>query len=194
MLLRNFFILIALFFVSACDGPELPSPFHASDVGARFAGADFKLTDHNGKIRTLSDFRGKVVVLFFGYIHCPDVCPTTMADLAQVMGKLGKDADRVQVLFVTVDPARDSKELLAQYVPAFYPSFLGLCGDAQNTAQVAKSFKVTYQNQLTSTGYNVDHSAGAFLIDTAGAVRLLSPYGQPADWLEQDIRLLLALK
>lgn len=192
MLLRS--ILIALlFFISACEEPKLPSPFHASEVGARFAGADFKLTDHNGRPRTLRDFRGKVVVLFFGYMHCPDVCPTTMADLAQVMGKLGHDSDRVQVLFVTVDPERDTPELLAQYVPAFHPSFMGLYGDAQSTAEVARAFNVMYQKQPTTAGYNVDHSAGTFLIDPSGRVRLISPYGQRTDWLEQDIRLLLAL-
>lgn len=192
MLLRSLLIIL-IFFVSSCGEPKLPSPFHASEVGANLAGADFKLTDHNGTPRTLADFRGKVVLLFFGYTHCPDVCPTTMADLAQVMGKLGKEAGRVQVLFVTVDPARDTRELLAQYVPAFHPAFLGLSGDVKATAQVARAFNVVYQKQPTSSGYNVDHSAGTFLIDTAGKVRLLAPYGQRADWLEQDIRLLLAL-
>lgn len=193
MLLRNVFILIVLLFMSACDGPKLPSPFHASDVSGKFAGADFKLTDQNGKVRTLSDFRGKVVVLFFGYTHCPDVCPTTMADLAQVMDHLGKDAERVQVLFVTIDPERDTQALLAQYVPAFYPAFLGLYGDKNATEQVAKTFNVTYQKQPSSTGYNMDHTAGSYLIDTTGQVRLLSPYAQRVDYLEQDIRLLLAL-
>ncbi len=192
MFLRSILIILVLF-VSACEEPKLPSPFHANEVGTKFAEADFKLTDHNGQPHTLSDFRGKVVVLFFGYMHCPDVCPTTMADLAQVMGKLGADADKVQVLFVTVDPERDTPQLLAQYVPAFHPSFLGLYGDAQRTAEVARAFNVMYQKQPTATGYNVDHSAGTFLIDPAGRVRLLSPYGQRADWLEQDIRLLLAL-
>lgn len=192
MFLRSLLIIL-VFFISSCGEPKLPSPFRAAEVGAKLAGADFKLTDHYGKQRTLADFRGKVVLLFFGYTHCPDVCPTTMADLAQVMGKLGKDAERIQVLFVTVDPERDSRELLAQYVPAFHPAFLGLSGDAQATNQVAKSFDVVYQKQPTSSGYNVDHSAGTFLIDTSGKVRLLAPYGQRADWLEQDIRLLLAL-
>lgn len=192
MFLRSF-LMILLFFISGCEAPKLPSPFHASDVTAKFGGADFQLNDHNGKVRSLRDFRGKVVVLFFGYLHCPDVCPTTMADLAQVMGRLGKDADRVQVLFVTVDPERDTPALLAQYAPAFYPSFMGLYGDATSTAKVAKTFNIAYQKQPTSSGYNVDHSAGTFLIDTAGQVRLLSPYGQRTDWLEQDIRLLLAL-
>ena len=193
MLLRNLFVLMVLFFISGCDGSKLPSPFHASDVSGKFAGADFKLTDHNGKLRTLSDFRGKVVVLFFGYTHCPDVCPTTMADLAQVMAHLAKEADRVQVLFVTIDPERDTQALLAQYVPAFYPDFLGLYGDKNATEQVAKTFNIVYQKQPSSAGYNVDHSAGSYLIDTDGKVRLLSPYAQRVDYLEQDIRLLLAL-
>ncbi len=133
------------------------------------------------------------IIILFGYVHCPDVCPTTMADLSQVMSHLGPDANRVQVLFVTVDPARDSRELLAKYVPAFNPSFLGLYGDEKETEKVAKAFGVVYQKQAAKSGYNVDHSAGTFLIDTNGKVRLLSPYGQRTDWLEQDIRVLLAL-
>ncbi|MEI7457253.1 MAG: SCO family protein [Nitrosomonadales bacterium] len=192
MFLRSILIVL-VFFISSCGEPKLPSPFHAAELAAKYTGADFKLIDHNGKPRTLQDFRGKVVVLFFGYMHCPDVCPTTMADLSQVMARLGRDADRVQVLFVTVDPERDTQALLAQYVPAFHPSFLGLYGDTGSTAQVAKVFNVMYQKQATPTGYNVDHSAGSFLIDTDGRARLLSPFAQRTDWLEQDIRLLLAL-
>ncbi|MDP1940452.1 MAG: SCO family protein, partial [Gallionella sp.] len=121
------------------------------------------------------------------------VCPTTMADLRQTMETLGADADRVQVLFVTVDPERDDRELLAQYVPAFHASFLGLYGDALATAQTARAFDVMYQKQPSKSGYNMDHSAGTFLIDGKGRVRLLAPYGQSAEWLTQDIRLLLAL-
>lgn len=193
MWLRNLLVCALVVLLGACGEPKLPSPFHASEVGAKFAQADFHLTDHNGRPRMLADFRGKVVVLFFGYTHCPDVCPTTLADLAQVMRLLGKDADKVQVLFVTVDPERDKPEMLAQYVPAFHPSFLALYGDAQATAQAAKAFDVTYQKQPTSSGYNMDHSAGTFLIDPAGKVRLLAPYAQRAEWLADDVRLLLAL-
>lgn len=193
MWLRNALILMAVLLFFGCGEPRLPSPFHASEVGAKYDGADFRLTDHNGKPRTLADFRGKVVVLFFGYVHCPDVCPTTMADLRQAMETLGTDADRVQVLFVTVDPERDDRELLAQYVPAFHSSFLGLYGDASATAQTARAFDVMYQKQPSKSGYNMDHSAGTFLIDGKGRVRLLAPYGQRAEWLTQDIRLLLAL-
>jgi protein SCO1/2 len=193
MWLRKLLMCSMLGLLAACGEPKLPSPFHAAEVGTKLAQADFRLTDHNGVQRKLADFRGKVTVLFFGYIHCPDVCPTTLADLAQVMRLLGKDAERVQVLFVTVDPERDKPELLAQYVPAFHPSFLALHGDAQATARTAEAFGVTYEKQPTSSGYNMDHSAGTFLIDPQGRVRLLAPYAQRAEWLAEDIRLLLAL-
>ena len=191
--MRYLYLILTLLTLTACEPPKLPSPFHASEVGAKYAQADFKLTDHNGKLRTLADFRGKVVLLFFGYIHCPDVCPTTLADQAQVMRLLGKDSEKVQVLFITIDPERDTRELLAQYVPAFDPSFLGLSGDAQATAQVAKAFDIVYLKQPTKSSYNMDHSAGTFLIDQQGRVRLLSPYAQKPEWLLEDIRLLLSL-
>ncbi len=192
--MRYFYLLLALFTLTACEPAKLPSPFHAADVSGKFpAAVDFRLTDHTGKARTLADFRGKVVALFFGYTHCPDVCPTTLADEAQVMKLLGKDADKVQVLFVTIDPERDTQALLAQYVPAFDARFLGLYGDAAATAQVAKTFNIVYQKQPAKQGYNMDHSAGTYLIDPQGRVRLLAPYAQRAEWLAEDMRLLLAV-
>ena len=189
--MRKLFILLLVALLAGCEKPKLPSPFHASDIGAMFTQADFRLTDHNGKTRTLADFRGKAVALFFGYTQCPDVCPTTLADLAQAVRLLGKDADRVQVLFITVDPERDTPELLAQYVPAFHPSFLGLYGDAQATAQAAKAFYVGYDKRPTASGYNMDHSVGTFLVDPSGKVRLRAPHAQSADRFADDIRLLL---
>ena len=194
MLLRNIMIIMVFLFLSGCDEVRLPSPFHAAEVRAKFTQADFRLTDHNGKPRKLADFRGKIVVIFFGYVHCPDVCPTTMADLAQVMTKLGRDANKVQVLFVTVDPERDTREILAQFVPAFHPSFLGLYGDAAATAKVARAFDVVYEKQPTKSGYNVDHTAGSYIVDGDGRVLLLAPFGQRADWMAEDIKLLLALQ
>lgn len=190
--MRNLFILLLLVLLTGCEKTKLPSPFHASDISAMFTQADFHLTDHNGKARTLADFRGKTVALFFGYTHCPDVCPTTLADLAQAMEILGKDADRVQVLFITVDPERDKPEMIAKYVPAFHPSFLGLSGDAQATAQAAKAFYIGYEKRPTASGYNVDHTTGTFIVDPGGKVRLRAPLGQRADWFADDIRLLLA--
>lgn len=192
MLLRYTALCLVLILSTACGKQELPTPFHASDVSHAFTAADFRLTDHNGQPRSLADFKGKVVAVFFGYTQCPDVCPTTLADLAQTMKVLGEDAGKVQVLFITVDPERDNPQMLAQYVPAFHPSFLGLYGDAQVTAQVAKSFHVGYQKQVTASGYTVDHSVGTFLVDPAGRVRLRAPLAQRADWLAEDIRLLLS--
>jgi len=136
------------FFVTALAlagcGASGPS-FKNTDITGADYGKDFTLTDHAGKVRTLADFRGKVVVMFFGYTRCPDVCPTTMAELKTVKEQLGEDGKRMQVLFVTVDPERDTPKLLANYVPAFDPSFLGLYGDPAATAKVAKDFRVFYQ-------------------------------------------------
>ncbi len=180
--------------LSACGEPKLPSPFQASDVSAKYAGANFHLTDHNGQPRSLADYRGKVVVLFFGYIHCPDVCPTTLADLAHVMRLLGQDAERVQVLFATLDPQRDTPELLAKFVPAFYPTFLALVGDEQTTDQAARAFGVSYQKQPgKNSNYTLDHFIGTYLIGTSGKPVLLAPYGQRAELLAQDIKLLLRM-
>jgi protein SCO1/2 len=180
--------------VGACS-PDAPK-FRASDVTGTTYGRDFQLVDHNGKPRTLADYRGKVVVLFFGYTQCPDVCPTTLAELAETMKRLGPDADRVQVLFVTVDPERDTKELLAQYVPAFDPRFVGLSGDADATARTAKEFKILYQKQPGQAPgtYTVDHSAGTFVFDPKGQLRVYVGYGQGADVFVHDIKELLRAK
>lgn len=184
--------LLLIGLLSGC-GRTPSGHFHASAVGDRFEHADFHLIDFNGKPRSLGDFRGKVVLIFFGYTHCPDVCPTTLAGYAQTLRLLGKDADRVQVLFITIDPERDTRELLAKFVPAFDPRFLGLYGDAQATAEAARNFGVTYQKHQTKSGdYTMDHSTFGYLVDTHGRVRLMAGDMEPADWLAQDIRLLLA--
>jgi protein SCO1/2 len=177
--------------VAAC-GPGNPR-FQASDVTGVAFGRDFKLTDHNGKPRTLADFRGKVVVMFFGYTQCPDVCPTTLSDLAAALQKLGGDANRVQVLFVTVDPERDTPELLSHYVPAFNPTFLGLSGDAAATAATAREFKVLYQKQAGSApgSYSMDHTAGTFIFDPMGRLRLFVGQAQGPEVFAHDIRELL---
>ena len=178
--------------LAGCDSSPKASAFQLTDItGAQFA-RDFQLIDHNGKPRTIADFKGKVVAIFFGYTRCPDACPTTMGELALVMKELGTDAGRLQVLFITVDPERDTPEVLSRYVPAFHPSFLGLYGDAEATARTAKEFRIVYQKQpLKDGGYSVDHSAGSYLYDTSGRVRLFAQYGQGAQPLLHDIRLLL---
>jgi protein SCO1/2 len=194
MWLRNVMYALVVLLLAGCGEAKLPSPFKASDVSTKYAQADFHLYDASGAPRSLADYRGKVVAMFFGYTHCPDVCPTTLADMAQVMRLLGKDADRVQVLFVTLDPERDTREMLAKYVPAFNPGFAGLAGDAAATAQAAKAFGVTYEKQAGKNGgYTLDHSAGTYLIAPDGKFVLLAPYQQNTDFLVQDIRLLLAM-
>ena len=189
---RWLWVLAALLLPLTGCAPSAPK-FQATDVSGTTYGREFQLIDHNGKPRTLADFRGKVVVLFFGYTQCPDVCPATLAQLAEVNKRLGADASRVQVLFVTVDPARDTPELMSKYVPAFDRSFLGLYGDAEATARTAKEFKILYQKQPGSTPerYTMDHSAGTYVFDPQGRLRLYVSYGQGADVFEHDIRELL---
>jgi protein SCO1 len=190
--------LAACAFAVACGSvlvacTESKPQFKSVDLTGADYGKDFQLTDQNGQPRSLKDFRGKVVVLFFGYTQCPDVCPTTLAALAEAMQRLGPDADRVQVLFVTVDPDRDTPALLAQYVPAFDRRFLGLYGDADATARTAKEFKVIYQKAPGTTpgSYTMDHSAGTYIFDPQGRLRLYVSNGQGPDVFVHDLRELL---
>lgn len=168
--------------------------FVNTDVTGLEYAKDFALTDHNGKPRTLADFKGKAVVMFFGYTQCPDVCPTTMAEMANVMKELGPQADKVQVLFVTVDPARDTPQILSQYVPAFDKRFLGLYGDDAATAKVAKDFKVFFQKVPGKTpgSYTMDHTAGSYVFDPSGHIRLFVRHGQGAEPIVHDLKLLLS--
>jgi protein SCO1 len=175
----------------ACS--ESKPQFKAIDLtGADYA-RDFQLTDHNGRQRSLKDFRGKLVVLFFGYTQCPDVCPTTMAELAEAKKLLGPDGDKLQGLFITVDPARDTPEVLKSYMANFDPSFLALRGTPEQLATVAKEFKVYYKKVegATPTSYTMDHSAASYVYDTQGRLRLYTRYGSGAEALASDLRLLL---
>ncbi len=189
--LQTMALIIAGAALVACS-PEAPK-FKASDVTGASFGRDFALTDHAGKKRSLADYRGKAVVVFFGFTQCPDVCPTTLADLAETMRRLGADAERIAVLFVTVDPERDTSELLAKYVPAFDPRFVGLSGDAAAIERTAKEFKVLYQKQPGKApgSYSMDHSAGSFVFDPQGRLRLYVSYGQGPDVFTHDLRALL---
>ncbi|MCI3951445.1 MAG: photosynthetic protein synthase [Burkholderiales bacterium] len=193
--MRRFLVIGLLALAAILSGCEQRAPvpkFRLTDVTGAPFGKALALNDHHGKPRTLQDFRGKVVVLFFGFMHCPDVCPATLAELAQVAKALGPDAARMQVLFVTVDPERDTPGLLRQYVPSFHPDFLGLHGDSAATAQAAKEFKIFYQKQLQSGGdYSMDHSAGTYILDQQGTLRLFAQHGAGASALLHDIRLLL---
>lgn len=188
---KRFLLLCACLLLVACarDGGESgQGGFYGTDIGGADFGHALALTDHHGKPRSLADFRGKVVALFFGYTHCPDVCPTTLDDLAKAVGMLGERRDEVQVLFVTLDPERDTREVLAQYVPAFDPRFLGLYGDAAAIAQVAADFRVFYQKQASGgrSGYTLDHSAGVYVFDRQGKLRLYLNHGQRPHEIASD--------
>jgi len=178
--------------LAGCGGSG-PS-FKSTDITGADYGKDFALTDHTGKARALSDFRGKVVVMFFGYTRCPDVCPITLAELKAVKEQLGEEGKRLQVVFVTVDPERDTQKLLAEYVPAFDPSFLGLYGDSAAIAKVAKDFRVFYQKSpgKTPESYTVDHTAGSYIFDPQGRLRLFARHGNAGNLLA-DIRTLLRI-
>jgi protein SCO1/2 len=170
------------------DGPK----FKSTDVTGADYGKTLALTDHAGTPRTLADWRGKLVVVFFGFTQCPDVCPTTLATMADVMKRLGPDADRVQVLFVTVDPERDTKAVLAPYVTAFDPRFVGLWGDADATAKAAREFRVFFQKvPLKSGTYSIDHTAASFVLDAQGRLRLYVRHQMPPEDIAADLRLLL---
>ncbi len=188
---------LALSLLTACGESKtsLPrEPFQNTDLTGLPYAKDFALTDHTGKARKLADFKGKVVLMFFGYTQCPDVCPTTLSEMAQVMQQLGPQADQVQVLFVTVDPERDTQPLLAQYVPAFDARFLGLYGSAAQTDAVAKEFKVFYAKVpgKAAGSYSMDHTAASYVFDKQGKIRLLVRNGQGTESMLHDLKLLLA--
>lgn len=186
--------LLAALALIACKPAPQPVSFQATDITGAAFGRDFKLTDHSGQVRTLADFRGKIVAVFFGYIHCPDVCPTTLSDFAMALQHLGPQADRVQVIFVTVDPERDTPELLSQFVPAFHPGFLGMYTDPESLKLLASEYKVVYQKSSIKAAddYLIDHSAGTYVYDSTGKLRLLMPYGSSPDVIAQDLKTLLS--
>lgn len=185
-------VFASVFLLAACNQKQ-PVVFQNTDVTGLDYAKDFALTDHNGKLRTLADFKGKVVAIFFGYTQCPDVCPTTMTEMANVMKQLGPLSDKVQVLFVTVDPERDTQALLSKYVPAFDPRFLGLRGDAAATEKVAKEFRVFYQKVPGKEpgSYTMDHTAGTYVFDPQGRIRLFIRNGQDTASIAHDVKLLL---
>jgi len=195
MVLRAFLVVALALLVAACGertgGPA--SPFKSTDISRVEWGQDFRLTDQNGQPRSVADFRGKVTLLFFGFTHCPDVCPTTMADMARVVDKLGPDGRRVQGLFVTVDPARDTPQVLAKYVTTFHPTFLGLYGDVDATASLAKEFKFFHETQAADPQgrYAVMHGSAIYVYDPHGRLRLLMGAERTVDAMAADVARLL---
>jgi protein SCO1/2 len=190
-MLRRTALLSLTAFLVAC-GENKPQFSSVDLTGADYA-RDFSLPDQNGQVRSLKEFQGKVVVLFFGYTQCPDVCPTTMTELAQVKKMLGADGDKLQVVFVTVDPERDTPDVLKGYMANFDPTFIALRGTPEQVAAIAKDFKVFYKKTegKTPTSYSMDHSAASYVYDTKGQLRLYTRYGSGAQALASDIKLLL---
>ena len=189
---RTFLISAAALTLAACG--ESKPPFTGIDItGADYA-TGFSLTDHNGQPRTLADFKGKVTMVFFGFTQCPDVCPTSLAEMAQVKQMLGADGDRFQGLFVSVDPERDTPEIMKEYMAAFDPSFLALYSPLDELPALAKSFKIYYKKVPGSTpeNYTMDHSAGSYIYDPQGRVRLYNRYGTGVQALADDVKKLLA--
>jgi protein SCO1 len=184
-------VICLIFFLTGCSDPK--PQFKSVDVtGADFS-QNFSLPDQLGKTRTIADFKGKVVVVFFGFAQCPDVCPTTMAELAEVKKMLGKDGDKLQAVFITVDPERDTPEVLKAYMANFDASFLALRGTLDETTATAKHFKTYFKKVEGKTpgSYTMDHSAGSYVFDTQGRVRLYTRYGSGATALFEDIKILL---
>jgi protein SCO1/2 len=183
-------LLLVCLVLAHCTKPQ----FNNIDISGSDYARDFALTDVGGARRTLADYRGKVVVLFFGYTHCPDVCPTTMAQLAQARKLLGTEAGRVQVLFVTLDPERDTPQLLGRYVPAFDPSFIGLTGTSAQIEAAAREFKVFFQkvDGRTPESYTLDHTSGSFVFDPQGHVRLYVRDASTPEQTASDLKRLLS--
>lgn len=183
-------LFVCLTLVACTPAPEA---FKNTDLTGASFGRQFTLSDHNGKMRSLADFKGKATVIFFGYTSCPDICPTMLSRLAEVMKVLGQEAEKVQVLFVSLDPERDSAERLKEFVPWFYPSFLGLRGDAAQIKAVSEEFRVFSSRREVGSqlGYVLDHSAGAYVFDPAGRLRLYVRDGASVKDIADDIRLLL---
>ncbi len=185
----------------ACAAPALllacspdKQAFKGTDVtGAAFA-KDLRLKDQDGNVRTMQDFKGKIVVVFFGYTQCPDVCPTSMTTMAEVKRLLGAQGERLQVLFITVDPERDTQALLKAYIASFDPGFIALRPEPGELKGVADDFKIYYKKVpgSTPTSYTMDHSAGKYIFDTEGRVRLFSAYGTDAATIASDIQVLLS--
>lgn len=193
---RSLAVFCLLIFLAGCDNAatNTATQFSGIDITGADYGKALKLTDHTGKIRTLADFKGKVVLVFFGFTHCPEICPMTLHDLGNVMRQLGADAERVQVLFVTLDPARDTQDVLAKFVPAFHPSFIALRGNDAETKAAAQSFHVFFEKRPTATpgSYTIEHFTGTFVFDREGTLRLLMNYGIGLDKIIHDLKLLLA--
>lgn len=180
--------------LTACGKSEASlQDVHGIDLSGASFGDGFQLKDADGRVRTLEDFKGKVVLMFFGFTQCPDVCPTALVNASQIKSLLGSDGDDLQVLFITVDPERDTPEVLREYAQAFDPSFIGLYGSAEETAAVAKAYRVYYAKVPTGNSYTMEHTALTYVFDREGTLRMALRYEQTPEQSVEDIRKVMAL-
>lgn len=193
---RSFLVLplTAWLALSACDQPRKAQVFNALDINAASFGRDFRLHDADGRVRTLADFRGKLVMLFFGFIQCPDVCPTTLARAAKVRKQLGQSGPDLQLLFVTLDPERDGPELLRAYTAGFDADILGLYDDVAGTARLAEEFRIYFRKVPNPDGYTLDHSTLSYVFDRQGRLRLAVDHNLSVEQIAADLRQLLEEK
>ena len=191
------FIVAALaVFIAGCNraGDAAAPGFRGIDLTGAPYGRNFRLTDADGRERTLADYKGKAVLMYYGFVQCPDVCPTALIRAAKVKQLLGADGDKLQVIFITIDPERDTPEVIKAYTAAFDPSFIGLYGDAKRTRETADEFKVYYKQVPTGSSYTMDHSALSYAFDPQGRLRLALRHEQTAEDYAHDLRQLLAGK
>ncbi|CAM8396201.1 Copper chaperone SCO1/SenC [Candidatus Methylopumilus universalis] len=185
-------LFLTLICLISCQNSQNQS-FVGTDISSVPIDTTFRLKDFNGRIRTLEDFKGKVVVIFFGFTHCPDICPTTLTDLKKTMALLKDKASDVQVIFITLDPARDTEDVLKKFIPTFDSSFLGLTGSESDINKVISQFKIFYQkvNDGSKSGYTIDHSAGLYVLDKNGNIKLHTSHGQKPEDLASDLAKLI---
>ncbi|PAT37086.1 SCO family protein [Vandammella animalimorsus] len=183
----------AMLGLAGCTGSEPAAKFHALDISGVDYAKGFSMPDAHGQQRSLADFAGKVVFVYFGFAQCPDICPTTMLEMAEVKKLLGEDGDKLQIVFVTVDPERDTPEVMRAYMESFDPQAVALVGNAEQIAAMARDFKVFYEKKPGSTPdtYTIDHSASGYMYDPQGRLRLYVRYGTPVDQIAADVRQLL---
>ena len=191
--MRNYLLLSSLIFILfSCSGSS-DLKFNGSDITEARLNPLFELTSHLGKSTNIENFNGKVVAVFFGFTYCPDVCPTTMYELKAIKDSLGSDGDMLQVIFVSLDPERDSIEVLEKFIPSFDPSFIGLTGTAAEIKKIAGQYKIYYQKVGDDESYTIDHSSAIYLIDKKGDIRIRHPYGSSQKMIVNDIRALLSI-
>ena len=191
--MRNYFLFFSLIFLLFSCSESSNLKFNGSDITEARLDSSFALTSHLGKSTNIEDFNGKVVAVFFGFTHCPDICPTTLYELKAIKDRLGSDGDMLQVVFVSLDPDRDSIELLEKFIPSFDSSFIGLTGTAADIKKIAGQYKIYYQKVGGDENYTIDHSSAIYLIDKKGSIRIRHPYGSSQEMIVNDIKSLLSI-